>query len=65
MPTVPQRELISRHIAALDEICARTAKNDRASDKAMLVMISKMLVTLAGKRGEVDLDAKGRAYLIA
>jgi len=65
MPTLPQRDLISRHIGALDAICDRTPKGDRASDKAMLVLISKMLLTLPGKRQEVDVEAKGEAYAAA
>lgn len=57
--------MIVQYIAALDAICARTPKKDRGADQAMLVLISRMLMTLPGKRHEIDAEAKAEAYAAA
>lgn len=65
MPNTAQRDLIVRHIASLDRLCAQTPDRDRASDQAMLVLISKMLMTLPSKQNEVAAEAKADAYAAA
>jgi hypothetical protein len=60
------REAIERNIALQKNVIGKTPANDRASDQATLVLITKMLKVLPGHRlDETGAEATGDAYMIA
>lgn len=66
MPTETQRKLLEQHVAALSRIYSKTPETDRATEEAMLVILTKMQLALPGQRtSETGAEAKGEAYMAA
>lgn len=66
MPTQVQRTEMERHVHALRRLLSQTPAESEQAEKAVLVIVTKMLLALpAQKTTEEAVEAKGEAYLMA
>src|SRR5260370_145541 len=72
VPTIPEslmlkaeeREALERHVIALDRLCDDTPENSAEAEKAMLVVLTKMMMVLPSTtQNEVSAEARGEAFL--
>jgi hypothetical protein len=66
LPIDSQKAMLRQHVAALNKSCSMTPEADAGAEAATLVIVTKMLLALAGQRtSETGAEAKGEAYMAA
>ena len=74
IPTIPansvlkavEREAVEQHAAALEALCGETPANDLDAERAMLVIVTNMMMVLpTTTQNELSAEARGEAFMAA